>query len=115
MEDWSLHSNSTGGFFQCNRHLKADQSAESLGNDNFGSAQIDAIRSKVVQHEIARFIQYYTRYQAYCDSVALEKRMVHETLMRIQRSLEQTLPGTDSGLKWLQGDRVVHPFISYDG
>lgn len=118
MQEWSLHSNTTGGFFQCNRFVAGASSDDTVpfGEDQ-GNAQIDSLRRKQRGAKMARFIQYYTKFKAYSDSVTLEKKMSHETLSRIQRSLEETAGagGEYSSMmvmKWLQGERVLHPFIS---
>jgi len=134
MQDWSLHSNNTGGFFQCNRYVSellqqtgvSDESANRSGNnDNFvslveelGNAHVETQRIKERAAKMARFIPLYTRFKAQRDSVLMERRMFKDTMNRIQSELTSTYQAIvnndkNSSKKWLQGDRVNHPFMDY--
>eukprot|EP01035_Chromulina_nebulosa_P018256 gene18256-23931_t len=134
MQDWTLHSNNTGGFFQCNRYVSellqqtgvSDEAANRSGNnDNFvtlveelGNAHVETQRIKDRAAKMARFIPLYTRFKAQRDSVLMERRMFKDTMNRVQSELTSTYQAIvnddkNSSKKWLQGIRVNHPFIDY--
>lgn len=63
MQDWSLHSNTTGGFFQCNRFVSelmekngGDDSSKSLSAaaEEFGNAHLETIRMRERGNKMAR-------------------------------------------------------------
>lgn len=99
MQEWTLHSNSTGGFFQCNRFV------ENIDNE-LGNAQMESRRQLNKGRKMARFIHHFTRYLAHGESAVMEAKMQVETLARIMNELRDTESGT---LVWLQGDAVVLP------
>jgi hypothetical protein len=76
MQDWSLHSDSTGGYFQCNRFVENAKSKEgSDGLDQLrieegGNAHAETIRLREKNKRMARFIHHYTRF-VYCFSILL--------------------------------------------
>lgn len=90
MKDWSLHSNRTGGYFQCNRFVMdveegrveapTGRSGGRRGRDGasieeLGSARMESYRTKQKALRVARFIHHLTRYQAHKDSAAMEARV----------------------------------------
>lgn len=131
MQDWSLHSNATGGFFQCNRHIanSLGDSNESLAEvtDEFGNAHLESRRNRVRGQKMAKFIQYYTQYMAHQESHGMEIKRMLTTMKRIKSSLVSSAENyvdpkftfdslfvedyDFSSILWLQGDRVVHPLV----
>jgi hypothetical protein len=124
MQDWTLHSDNTGGYFQCNRFIDNSNSLpiegsnpnsalSSGGNgevwiDERGNAQAEAVRSRERNRRMARFIHHFTRFQAHGESVKMESRMFTQTIKRVNESLLLSATGE---LQWLQGDKVEHPLI----
>ena len=92
MQNWSLHSNSTGGYFQCNRFVNdpevsssiRDSSSNNSGRKAEGNAHEETMRMRRQGENMAKFIHYYTRYRAHGDSAQLEARIRKETVMRIK-------------------------------
>lgn len=82
MQDWSLHSNATGGFFQCNRFNERVTDEEEIPLGRFlaeeGSAHHETARMMNRGQRMARFIHHYTRFQAHGDSAAMEAKMAKE-------------------------------------
>lgn len=128
MQDWSLHSDNTGGYFQCNRFVEqssgggavngpsrsADGADPLMGRGDIwseerGNAHAEAMRSRERNRRMARFIHHFTRYKAHGDSQAMEVRMHKETLRRIGEGLRACVDGQ---LKWLQGTLVPNPVLS---
>jgi hypothetical protein len=120
MQDWSLHSNATGGFFQCNRfvsELASSTSTQGAGSgtelaeamEEQGNAHLETIRIKERANKMARFIPLYTRLKAHTDSVTMEKRIYPETMNRMVKTLEESSSASKK-LLWLQKLRVSHPY-----
>lgn len=113
MQEWGLHSNQTGGYFQCNRFVgnedeESSNNRQIHGNDEAGSAQMESIRNKNKGQRMARFIHHYSRFQAHGDSSSMENKMYKETTSRISDELNATKEGN---ITWLQGSSVVSPYI----
>ena len=108
MQDWSLHSDNTGGYFQCNRFRESREGeAPDLFADEKGSAHAETLRLRAKGARMARFIHYFTRHQAHGDSVKMEARMYKETLARISEGLKAS---RDGKLRWLQqGNGILNP------
>lgn len=106
MQDWSLHSDNTGGYFQCNRYVENTPAEEGIWAQERGNAHADAVRAREKSRRMNRFIHHFTRYKAHGDSMSMEKRMHKETLRRIQEGL---LSSKQGHLKWLQGTVVPNP------
>eukprot|EP00981_Chlorochromonas_danica_P013636 scaffold6591_cov328-Ochromonas_danica.AAC.10 len=121
MQDWALHSDSTGGYFQCNRFMENNNSNDNNNNNSDiselvesqtlwaeerGNAHAEAMRSRERSRKMARFIHHFTRHKAHADSMAMERKMHKETLKRIGDGLLACQHGQ---LKWLQGDIVANP------
>lgn len=67
MQDWSLHSDTTGGYFQCNRFQEAARNSEGSGNgeiwtEDRGNAHAETMRLRERNRKMARFIHHFTRY-----------------------------------------------------
>lgn len=68
MQDWSLHSDVTGGYFQCNRYLQSSRAADKTiaedeaWDDSRGNAHVETLRLKEKKKKMARFIHHFTRY-----------------------------------------------------
>jgi hypothetical protein len=67
MQDWSLHSDVTGGYFQCNRYLQSTRAADKTTedeawDDSRGNAHVETLRLKEKKKKMARFIHHFTRY-----------------------------------------------------
>jgi hypothetical protein len=115
LQDWSLHSQNTGGYFQCNRFQDATgrissserEAADSL--DERGNAHADALRMRQRSNKMARFIHHFTRFQAHGQSFQMESRMSKDTYKRIDDGLKASLNGQ---LKWLPGEMVPHPMAA---
>lgn len=108
MQDWSLHSDNTGGYFQCNRFRESKEGeAPDMFSDEKGSAHAETLRLRARGARMARFIHYFTRHQAHGDSVKMESRMFKETLTRISEGLRAS---RDGKLRWLQrGNGIANP------
>jgi hypothetical protein len=65
MQDWGQHSDSTGGYFQCNRFVEAALESGAAATDPWvnerGSSHFEAQRLKLRKATMARFIHHYTR------------------------------------------------------
>mmetsp|Transcript_5318 Transcript_5318/g.5819 ORF Transcript_5318/g.5819 Transcript_5318/m.5819 type:complete len:1186 (-) Transcript_5318:647-4204(-) len=122
MQDWSLHSDNTGGYFQCNRFLESgnnnntnsrgdsnDLLAEELWAEERGNAHAETMRLRERNRRMGRFIHHFTRYSAHEQSYQMEARMQRETLKRVTESLRSTREGK---LLWLQGASVPIPLTS---
>jgi hypothetical protein len=124
MQDWALHSDNTGGYFQCNRfNSGANDSNNSNRENSFdalegdgdiwaeerGNAHAETMRSRERNRRMSRFIHHYTRYQAHGQSYTMESRMQKDTLKRITEALKATREGK---LTWLQGSTVPIPFTT---
>ncbi len=107
MDKWSLHSNTTGGYFQCNKFKD-----ENVGGDEVdsvflkGSSRAEAERLRVSGRKMARFIHHFTRFSAHQDSSLREASMRLETLQRIEYTLYRTAMGD---LPWLHQGVIVNP------
>jgi uncharacterized integral membrane protein len=111
MQEWGLHSNQTGGYFQCNRFIGNEDEESSnnrYGNNEAGSSQMESIRNKNKGMRMARFIHHYSRYQAHGDSSIMENKMYKETTSRISDELNATKEGN---ISWLQGGAVESPYL----
>jgi hypothetical protein len=113
MQDWSLHSDNTGGYFQCNRFVEnqgQENANEVLDSDIWaeerGNAHAEALRSREKNRRMARFIHHFTRYQAHGQSYQMELKMSKDTLKRITDSLKLSREGK---LVWLQGSNFPIP------
>jgi len=70
MQDWTLHSDNTGGYFQCNRfvaNLKVGDLPEGSGvgelwAEESGNAHAETLRLREKNKRMARFIHHFTRY-----------------------------------------------------
>jgi hypothetical protein len=102
MQDWTLHSNATGGFFQCNRFVANNNNGDSsdandeslarmLASEIGGSAQMETLRMRTRGQKMARFIHHFTRFKAHGESVLMEARMYQETVTRISSELQDAL------------------------
>lgn len=115
MQDWSLHSDNTGGYFQCNRFIQNEDSGDNSSGwvDERGNAHAETMRLRERGRKMARFIHYFTRYKAHGDSAQMESKMKKETVQRITTSLHGSIEGK---LRWLQGDIVKNPLekIEFD-
>lgn len=119
MKDWSLHSDNTGGYFQCNRFQQEQAQAASSASPNGdepdiwseerGNAHAETLRLRERNRKMARFIHHFTRYQAHQQSFRLESQMSRDTFKRIEDGLKSSLEGK---LKWLQGSNVPNPMVS---
>ena len=80
MQDWTLHSDNTGGYFQCNRFmanmkikdLPTDGSGGLVGDlwsEESGNAHAETLRLREKNKRMARFIHHDTRC-AVCRMVA---------------------------------------------
>lgn len=126
MQDWSLHSDATGGYFQCNRFVEQqgnnnnnNTNNSASGNNSLdangmpwsedrGNAHAETLRMRERNRKIARFIHHFTRYKAHGDSVLMESRMHSETARRIGDGLQRC---KDGKLRWLQGTVVKNPLL----
>jgi hypothetical protein len=120
MQDWALHSDNTGGYFQCNRFNAGNDNGNSNRESSFdalegdgdiwaeerGNAHAETMRSRERNRRMSRFIHHYTRYQAHGQSYTMESRMQKDTLKRITEALKATREGK---LTWLQGTAVPIP------
>ena len=74
MQDWTLHSDNTGGYFQCNRFVAntkvsdlADGENEMVGNlwaEESGNAHAETMRLREKNKRMARFIHHFTRFDS---------------------------------------------------
>lgn len=72
MQDWGLHSDNTGGYFQCNRFVAntkvgdlAEGENEMVGNlwaEESGNAHAETMRLREKNKRMARFIHHFTRF-----------------------------------------------------
>jgi len=120
MQDWTLHSDNTGGYFQCNRFLdpsllsdnngdhqaNEDEDIDMLWGEEQGNAHAETMRLQARNKAMARFIHYFTRYTAHAQSVGMETRMLTETISRLSHSLDDTRSGK---LLWLLQASVSVP------
>jgi len=110
MEKWSLHNNSTGGYFQCNKYvekgLDASDGMTYSGGLEKGSSRAETVRLQMNANRMARLIHHFTRYSAHADSAQREFAMRLETLQRIEYSLDKTARGD---LIWLHEGRIQIP------
>lgn len=69
MQDWSLHSDTTGGYFQCNRFMQSlnaaepNSSTDEVWTDDRGNAHAESLRLKEKNKKMARFIHHFSRYK----------------------------------------------------
>jgi hypothetical protein len=125
MQDWSLHSENTGGYFQCNRFQEAASGGGGGGgagdgadgggdmwSDERGNAHAETLRMRQRNRTMARFIHHFTRFQAHGQSFQMESRMSKDTYKRIEDGLKQTAIGH---LKWLPGTVVPNPMATGPG
>lgn len=111
MQDWSLHSDNTGGYFQCNKFVSDSAQGgvvDVLWAEEKGNAHAETLRLRERGKKMARFIHYYTRFQAHGDSMKMESKMQKETIDRITSGLNLSMNGD---LKWLQGHSVINPLL----
>jgi hypothetical protein len=122
MQDWSLHSDSTGGYFQCNRFLDPSLSnnnnannaindedmldEDSLWAEERGNAHAETMRIRDRNRKMARFIHYFTRFSAHGESVKMETKMSFDTMKRLLGGLKLTRQGK---LIWLQQQYCAIP------
>jgi hypothetical protein len=69
MQDWSLHSDNTGGYFQCNRYRETPQGEGDVFAEEMGSAAAETMRLRNKGARMARFIHYFTRFVDYMHVV----------------------------------------------
>lgn len=117
MQDWSLHSDNTGGYFQCNR-FTAEQppaggpegeeggASGALWAEEMGNAHAETLRMRERNRRMSRFIHHYTRFRAHGDSVGMEKQMRTAAESRILEGLKMAKRGE---IQWLQGTNVTNP------
>jgi hypothetical protein len=79
MQDWSLHSDVTGGYFQCNRYLQSTRAADKISedearDDSRGNAHVETLRLKEKKKKMARFIHHFTRYTRHLHTAHLPTR-----------------------------------------
>ena len=118
MEKWSLHSNDTGGYFQCNKFVSKDIDDENdniLGDDGQrpkgtrykeGSSAGEALRLQKQGQRMARFIHHFSRWSAHNESTEMEQGMKIETTNRIAENLRLTALGA---IPWLQQNNIENP------
>jgi hypothetical protein len=102
----SLHSQRTGGFFQCNRFnddattgdnpRQSEMRTQMHGLDS-GNAHVDAVRQREAAMKIARYIHHFTRYKAHGSSAVLESRMAQDSLSRLEDTLTRSIHVNDEG------------------
>ena len=114
MQPWNLHSNSTGGYFQCNRFVDDESQNDGIGEGKegkksvpTGNAHEETLRMRAQGKSMAKFIHYYTRFRAHEESAALETRIRKETIMRIKVNMRRSDRGD---LVWLQRGAMSHPY-----
>lgn len=79
MQDWALHSDSTGGYFQCNRFVMtasnnnggsgsgdgsgtaSEGGSISMWSEDRGNAHAETVRMRQRNKRMARFIHHFTR------------------------------------------------------
>lgn len=106
MEDWTLHSNTTGGYFQCNRFVESQNETVSYGmEEQSGNAHAETFRMKVQAKRMSRFIHHYTRFKAHADSTTMEMKMYGETVSRIRSEIDTFIITKSSS--WLQTDAPI--------
>jgi len=106
MEDWTLHSNSTGGYFQCNRFVESQNESASRGTeDQSGNAHMETFRMRVQAKRMSRFIHHYTRFKAHADSTTMEMKMYGETVSRIRSEIDAVI--IKSSFSWLKSDTPI--------
>ena len=104
MQDWSLHSQNTGGYFQCNRFVANDKKTDDAGYDmgdedefgmgiygDVGSSRREDMLARRAGMRMERFLHHYTRFQSHDDSSMMEARMHMETMERLCRILMSSL------------------------
>lgn len=108
MQPWSLHSQRTGGFFQCNRFVENEDetSYRRISNDQ-GNAHVEAIRQRETAVRIARYIHHYTRFKAHGESVVLEARMANEAVVRLRDILARSIHVEDGDILFNEDDYVA--------
>jgi len=66
-EPWKLHTQATGGYFQCNRFTDVEAAGGGGGGgfdaDALGSSHADAQRARQRNKEMAQFIHHFSRYK----------------------------------------------------
>ena len=63
-EPWKLHTQATGGYFQCNRFTDVEAAGGSgFDAETLGSSQADAQRARHRNKEMAQFIHHFSRYK----------------------------------------------------
>ena len=105
MQEWGLHNNETGGYFQCNRFVEsttaggagadgADGGDDSddepeLGPDGkiLRNANDVAYHSRVRNNIMARFIHHFSRYSAHSESGEKERRLKVVAIQRLRDTL----------------------------
>lgn len=140
MQDWNLHSQNTGGYFQCNRYIASD-SAENRQIDNeddfssgiygdIGSSRREDMRLRRAGERMERFLHHFTRFRSHEDSYNMECKMHMDTLERLCRILMMSLDESSGysysptsklpfggqkfeNLQWLQTS-VENPFARQD-
>ena len=103
MKDWSLHSQASGGYFQCNRFKEELGDGKREGGFQAGSSQGESIRLAKSGQKMARFIHHYTRFNAHQDSLQKEVQMKVNTFGRIHRNL---LKISTNELRWLHAKTI---------
>lgn len=68
MQDWTLHSDNTGGYFQCNRFVETNNNQNNSDGDGAdmwaeerGNAHAETMRLRERNRRMARFIHHFTR------------------------------------------------------
>jgi hypothetical protein len=104
MQPWSLHSQRTGGFFQCNRFNEDGEAGGDARSDprrhqnDTGNAHIEAIRQREAATRTARYIHHYTRFTAHGNSAQLESRMAIDATCRLQNILSRSMHFSDGAM-----------------
>ena len=106
MEDWTLHSNSTGGYFQCNRFVESQNESATRGmEDQSGNAHMETFRMRLQAKRMSRFIHHYTRFKAHADSTTMEMKMYGETVSRIRSEIDAVI--IKNSFSWLKSDTPI--------
>ena len=139
MQDWKLHSQETGGYFQCNRfedksgknesdadagrrgYEDDDEEEEESMNLRFygdvGSSRREEMKVREQGQRMERFLHHYTRFRSHDDSAKMEAKMHVETMERLCRILIASIDNisyqghTCESIPWLQ-QHVANPFTA---
>lgn len=122
MKAWSLHSQDTGGYFQCNKFVSssegggedgttaaaksdgevrfgfdAEDEAEDTAMEGFfgdaGSAYREEMRVRLKGQRMERFVHHYTHFRSHDDSVKMESSMFYDAMCRLSKTLLLSMGG----------------------